>query len=145
MVKLSRKTLVVAIGSLACAVAIGVIIAPYMSSSPEQSASAVPPPSALKTVDSAVPSPSESVAAAAPDPIVNTTCSYEQFVAALNAQSPDTAKAFNANPEAQAVLHKFLDSPVDQRQQVVAQAANTPQGKQLAAGILQLANTCHNY
>lgn len=85
------------------------------------------------------------VATAAPDPIVNTTCDYEQFVAALNAQSPDTAKAFNANPEAQAVLHKFLDSPVDQRQQVVAQAANTPQGKQLAAGILQLANTCHNY
>ena len=133
MVKLSRKTLVVAVGSLACAVAIGVVIAPYMSSPPERPASAEPH------------SPSESVDSAEPDSLVNTTCSYEQFVAALNAQSPDTAKAFNANPDAQAVLHKFLDSPVDQRQQVVAQAASTPQGKQFAAGILQLANTCNNY
>ena len=85
------------------------------------------------------------VASADPDPLVNTTCSYEQFVAALNAQSPDPAKAFNTNPDAQAVLHRFLDSPVDVRQQVIAQAASTEVGQQFAAGILQLANTCSNY
>jgi hemophore-related protein len=84
-------------------------------------------------------------ASAQPDPVVNTTCSYEQFVAALNAQSPATAKAFNTNPDAQAVLHKFLDSPVDERQQVIAQAASTGYGKQFVAGIVQLANTCNNY
>jgi hemophore-related protein len=85
------------------------------------------------------------VASAEPDPLINTTCSYEQFVAALDAQSPDTAKAFNTNPDAQAVLHTFLDSPVDGRQQILQQAAGTPLGKELGPGVLRLAQTCNNY
>ena len=144
MVKLSRKTLAVAIGCLACAVAIGVVIA-YMSSRPERPGSAAPHSPSERPAAAVPPSPSESVDTAEPNPLVNTTCTYEQFVAALNAQSPDTAEAFNANPDAQAQLHKFLDSPVDQRQQIVAEVANTPQGQQFAAGIMQLANSCHNY
>src|SRR4051812_20997039 len=85
------------------------------------------------------------VASAEPDPLVDTTCTYDQFVAALTAQAPDTGKALNSNPDAQAALHTFLDSPVDQRQQLLQQAAGTPLGKELGPGVLRLAQTCNNY
>jgi hypothetical protein len=46
------------------------------------------------------------VASADPDlgPIVNTTCSYPQVMAALNAQDPAAAAQFNASPMAQSAL-----------------------------------------
>ena len=42
----------------------------------------------------------QAVANAAPDlsPLVNTTCTYEQLVAGLNAVSPAMAAQFTANP-----------------------------------------------
>src|SRR5882724_2403687 len=42
------------------------------------------------------------------DPAINTTCSYPQAVAALNAQSPAAANQFNASPTAQAWMRTFL-------------------------------------
>jgi len=85
------------------------------------------------------------VAYADPDPLVETSCTYEQFMAALQAQSPSTAKAFNANSAAQSMLRTFLDSPVDQRQQILQQAAGTPLGKELGPGVLRIAQTCNKY
>lgn len=87
------------------------------------------------------------VASAAPDlgPLVNTTCSYSQVMAALNAQSPDLAQQLSASPMAQGMLQRFLASPPDQRQQYVQQAQNTPLGQQYGGSILQIANTCNNY
>ena len=53
------------------------------------------------------------VASAEPDvnPIVNTTCSYPQVVAALNAQAPDLAYQVNTSPMVQSTLQRFLASP----------------------------------
>lgn len=97
------------------------------------------------------------VASAQPDlgPLINTTCSYSQVVAALNAQAPDLAQQLSARPQVQAGLQQFLGLPVDQRQQRVQQAlgahpqwqglidqnAGTPQGREVA----QVASTCQNY
>ena len=60
------------------------------------------------------------IASADPDlgPAINTTCSYPQVVAALNAQSPAAAAKFNNSPMAQGWLRNFLASPPDQRVQM---------------------------
>jgi len=97
------------------------------------------------------------LASAQPDlsPLINTTCSYPQIAAALNAQAPDLAQQLNDHPQAQAKLKQFLAMPIDQRQQMVQQVlaahpqwqgtidqqAGTSEGQQ----IMQVANTCHNY
>lgn len=97
------------------------------------------------------------LASAQPDltPLINTTCSYPQIVAALNAQAPDLAQQLNDHPQAQAKLKQFLAMPIDQRQQMVQQVlaahpqwqstidqkAGTSEGQQ----IMQVASTCHNY
>jgi hemophore-related protein len=93
-----------------------------------------------------------SVAAADPDlgPIINTTCSYSQVVAALNAQTPEAAAQLNGSPSAQAALRGFLDSSPDQRQQILQELEGKyPQSQQyipLYAGFaVQVANTCNNY
>ena len=79
------------------------------------------------------------------DSAINTTCSYSQAVAALNAQSPAAAKQFNASPAAQAWMRTFFASPADQRQQMARQAQSVPGAQQYVGLVVQIANTCNNY
>ena len=79
------------------------------------------------------------------DSAIDTTCSYSQAVAALNAQSSAAAQEFNASPAAQAWVRTFFDSPVDQRQQMARQAQSVPGAQQYVGLVLQIANTCNNY
>ncbi len=79
------------------------------------------------------------------DPVVNTTCNYNQVVSALGAQSPDAAAKFNGSPMAQHWLNKFLAAPPDQRQQMVAQAQSYPAAQPYLGLVSQVANTCNNY
>jgi hemophore-related protein len=83
-------------------------------------------------------------ASAEPDlsPFINTTCTYSQAEAALNALSPDGGNEFSATPTSQTWLHAFLDSPVEQRRQLIQQA---PQLNQYTALVVAMANTCKNY
>jgi hemophore-related protein len=83
-------------------------------------------------------------ASAEPDlaPFINTTCTYSQAEAALNAHSPDGGKDFQASPTRQTWLHAFLDSPVEQRWQLIQQA---PELNQYTALLVAMANTCSNY
>jgi hemophore-related protein len=87
------------------------------------------------------------VASAAPDlsPLVPTTCSYPQVVAALSAQSPEAANEFNAQPMAQSMLSSFIASPVDQRQQIVQQVLAMPMGEQYPLDVQTVASTCNKY
>ena len=87
------------------------------------------------------------VASAAPDlgPLINTTCSYPQVVAALNAQSPEAANEFNAQPMAQSMLSSFIDSPVDQRQQIAQQVLATPVPQQYPLDVHKVASTCNSF
>jgi hemophore-related protein len=87
------------------------------------------------------------VASADPDlsPIVNTTCSYSQVVAALNAESPAAAAQFNSSPMAQNWLRSFLASPPAQRQQMAQQMEAMPSARPYVGVALQAANNCNNY
>ena len=87
---------------------------------------------------------------------MNTTCSYDQVVAALNAEAPALGQELAEFPMASSRLKQFLAAPVDQRQQMAQQAATQlPQyqaflggaanQQQNAAALTQVANTCHNY
>jgi hemophore-related protein len=86
------------------------------------------------------------VASADPDlgPILNTTCSYPQVTAALNAQSPEIAAQLEADPAAQGMLNTFLASPMILRQQLVQQVQGAV-APQYVGAIVQTANTCNNY
>jgi hemophore-related protein len=87
------------------------------------------------------------VASADPDlgPVVNTTCNYSQFTAALNAQDPAAAAEFNASPEAQSWLRSFLASRPGQRQQMVQEVQGMAGTEQYVGTVVQVANTCNNF
>jgi hemophore-related protein len=88
-------------------------------------------------------------------PLVNTTCSYAQITAALQAEAPDLATLLNGHVKAQTRLQQFLALPVDQRQQSIdQQLAAYPQARSMinaqlgsadAQEVTQVAGTCHNY
>ncbi len=79
------------------------------------------------------------------NPAVNTTCSYSQVVAAMNAQSPDAAAQFNAAPMAQSFLQNFLASPPPQREQMLEQAQAVPEAAQYVNLVGPIAKTCDKY
>jgi hemophore-related protein len=89
------------------------------------------------------------VAAASADPdlgpLINTTCSYPQAMAALNAEDPGAAQSFSASPPAQAWLRTFLASPTDQRQRMVQQVQNLGALQQYVGVIQQVAGSCSSY
>ena len=87
------------------------------------------------------------VASADPDlgPLINTTCTYPQAVAALNAQSPGAAQDFSASPVAQAWLRTFLASPRDQRQRMVQQVQSIGALQQYVGVVQQVAGSCSSY
>jgi hemophore-related protein len=87
-------------------------------------------------------------AIASADPLdmaINTTCSYPQVVAALNAQSPAAAARFNQSPMAQSWLRSFLASPPPQRAQMAQQAEGMAGAAQYIGLIGQIATTCSNF
>ena len=86
-------------------------------------------------------------ASAAPDmsAIANSTCSYQQVVSALTAQSPDAANRLTSSPVATAWLQRRVASSPDQRQQMVADVQSLPALQQYAGLINQVAGSCNNY
>lgn len=77
------------------------------------------------------------------DPIVNTTCSYPQVMAAANAQDPAATAQFEASPASQSYLRQFLAAPRDQREQM-AQVILSANGQYLGL-MQQIFNTCGNF
>jgi hemophore-related protein len=87
------------------------------------------------------------IASAVPDvtPIINSTCTYPQVMAALNAESPDAANQVSSNPIANAWLQQLIASPPEGRRQMVQQAQGVPALQQYTGLIFQVAGTCNNY
>ena len=87
------------------------------------------------------------VAAADPDlsPLINTTCSYSQAVAALNAQSPAAAQAFSKSLVAQAWLSSFLASSPDQRQRMLQALQGSRTAQQYVGAAMEAAGSCNNF
>jgi hemophore-related protein len=90
---------------------------------------------------------SAGVASAQPDlgPIINTTCSYSQVMAALNDQHPDLAAQFAQQPAGQSAVRNFLASSPQQRQATVAFLQGNPTAQAYFGPISNVANTCNNY
>jgi hemophore-related protein len=86
-------------------------------------------------------------ASASPDlgPLLNTTCSYDQVVGALNAQNPVLARQLASSPLAQSEVQRFLASPADQRQAMIVQVQSSKWGQQYTGVLLQVAGSCNNY
>ncbi len=82
---------------------------------------------------------------ASADPLVNTTCSYGQVMAALNDNNPALAQKFASNPFATSTLQSFLASGPADRQQMVQQLQGTSWAQKYIGPITSIANTCNNY
>ncbi|MFV0494194.1 hemophore-related protein [Mycobacterium sp.] len=85
------------------------------------------------------------VASASPDAVINTTCSYPQVMAALNAANPGAAAQLNASPIAVNYLQGFLASPPPQRAAMVAQLQAIPGAGAYVGLVESVASVCHNY
>ncbi len=77
--------------------------------------------------------------------VVNTTCSYPQVIAALNATNPGAAAQFNASPVAQSYLQRFLASPPPQRAAMAAQLQAMPGASQYIGVVGDVAGVCNGY
>jgi hemophore-related protein len=92
-------------------------------------------------------------------PLIETTCSYAQLMAALQVEAPQASARLAEHPDAQVKLQEFVALPVDQRKQRVQQfldrnpdvrakideKRNTPEGQARMQKAVVLAATCHNY
>ena len=92
-------------------------------------------------------------------PLIATSCSYEQLMAALQVQAPEASARLADHPEAQAKLRELISLPVDQRRQRVQgyldrnpdirakieEKRNTPEGQQKVQMLARVADTCHDY
>jgi len=87
------------------------------------------------------------IASAQPDAsaIINSTCTYPQVMAALNAQSPATANDLNANPLAAAWLQGLVAAPPAQRAQMVQDVQGSPALQPYIPVIYRVAGSCNNY
>lgn len=85
------------------------------------------------------------IGVASADPIVDTTCSYPQVMAALNTENPALAQKFSANPLAAAMLGNFLAAPPGERVQLVQEYQSTSWGQKYFGAMASIANTCNNY
>jgi hemophore-related protein len=87
------------------------------------------------------------IASAAPgdEAIVNSTCTYPQVMAALNAQDPAAAGQVNANPMATGWLQSLVAAPPAKRQQMIDSVRGIPQVQQNVGLISSVASSCNNY
>lgn len=87
------------------------------------------------------------MASAAPDTeaIVNTTCTYPQIIAAVNAQDPAVGQQITSDRQAVGVLQGFVAASPQQRRGLIAQAQMFPQLTQYTGLINNVAGTCNNF
>jgi len=79
------------------------------------------------------------------DPVIDTTCSYPQVLAALKAENPDLGTKVSTNPLAGAMLSNFLASDPGKRQRIVQEFQGTEWGHEYFGAMASIANSCNNY
>jgi hemophore-related protein len=87
------------------------------------------------------------LASAAPDlgPAINSTCTYDQWVAALHAESPGPASAFDAQPMSQSYLQQFFAGGPADRQRLANMFLSLPGADQNVPVMRQAFNSCNKY
>lgn len=79
------------------------------------------------------------------DSAVNTTCTYPQFVSALNAQNPVYGGVLNSSPDMQSTLRQFIDAPRDMRQKMATAIVNYPPNQPYIGLLQSVFDTCSNF
>ncbi|MFC9788818.1 hemophore-related protein [Rhodococcus sp. NPDC127528] len=106
-----------------------------------------------------LPGPASADAVSPAQPLLQTSCSFAQVDAALQANAPKLAQRLDKHPKLEAKLTALLAKPADQRQQAVddftakhpklaqrlEQARTGPNADKINARIATVADTCHNY
>ena len=82
------------------------------------------------------------IASADLNSLINTTCSYGQAVAALDAADANAGAAFKESATAQAWLSNFLASPVDKRARMVSSIPSLPSLQPYVEAAKWAADTC---
>jgi hemophore-related protein len=87
------------------------------------------------------------VAFAQPDfePMVNTTCTYDQAMAAIHAENPMAAQYLTSSPPNLEFLRVFISSTPDQRRSLISQVQNNPGAAQAFPVIQQMFASCQKY
>lgn len=87
------------------------------------------------------------VAAAEPDlgPMVNSTCTYDQAIAAVHAENPMAAQYLDQSPPNLEFIRIFLSSSRDQRVNLLNQVKNNPGIDQALPVFQQMMTSCVNY
>ncbi|MCP9271963.1 hemophore-related protein [Mycolicibacterium arenosum] len=79
------------------------------------------------------------------DPIIDTTCTYPQVIAALNTENPTLAAKFASNPVAAGMLTNFLSAPPAERQKLATNFQQTSWGQKYFGAMSAIAGVCNNY
>lgn len=87
------------------------------------------------------------VAAADPDygPMVDSPCTFEQAMTAVNAENPLAAGYLNQSPPNIQFLQVFLGSPRDERVSLLNQIKNNQGADQALPVFQQMLTSCVNY
>ncbi|WP_099038930.1 hemophore-related protein [Mycobacterium neglectum] len=87
------------------------------------------------------------VASAQPntDAMVNSPCTYDQAIAAVNAENPTAARYLAQSPPNQQFVRMFLSSSKDERVSLLNQIKNNPGIDQAIPVFTQMMTSCVNY
>ncbi|KUH75781.1 hypothetical protein AU184_15475 [Mycolicibacterium novocastrense] len=87
------------------------------------------------------------IAAAQPDigPMINTTCTYDQAIAAVNAENPTAAQYLNQSPPNLEFLRIYFASSPAERESLLNQIKNNPGIDQAMPVFQQMMTSCVNY
>ncbi|BBX04042.1 hemophore-related protein [Mycolicibacterium moriokaense] len=79
------------------------------------------------------------------DPMINTTCTYDQAMAAIHAENPMAAQYLDSSPPNLEFLRVFIASTPDQRRNLISQVQNNPGAAEAFPVIQQMFASCPNY
>ncbi|WP_198957252.1 hemophore-related protein [Mycobacterium lehmannii] len=86
-------------------------------------------------------------ASAQPDygPLINTTCTYDQALAAVHAENPIAAQYLDSSPPNLEFLRMFLAASPEGRANLIRQVENNPGAAEAFPVIQQMFASCHKY
>lgn len=87
------------------------------------------------------------IASAQPEfePMINTTCTYDQAMAAIHAENPMAAQYLDSSPPNLEFLRVFIGSTPDQRRSLIDQVRNNPGAAEAFPVIQQMFASCSKY
>src|ERR1700694_1363184 len=78
-------------------------------------------------------------------PITDTTCTYDQAMAAVHAENPMAAQYLDQSPPNLEFLRVYVGSSPDQRVNLLNQIKNNPGANQALPVFRQMLTTCNKY